>query len=108
MKRFVFVLLVNFLLVDGRKLSNWENEEENLPLDLTETSKKCHSNKDCGEFDCCFQWTKRCYKKPDEGDPCSQERSVCPCRPGLECTVHKEFDGQKFYRCLKPDIDIIA
>ena len=41
MKSFVFVLLVNFLLVDGRKLANWENDEETLPLDLTEASKVC-------------------------------------------------------------------
>lgn len=41
MKSFVFVLLVNFLLVDGWKLSNWENDEGNLPIDLSEASKVC-------------------------------------------------------------------
>lgn len=41
MKSFVFVLLVNFLLVDGWKLSNWENDEEKLPLDRNEASKVC-------------------------------------------------------------------
>ena len=41
MKCFVLVLLVNFLLVDGWKLSNWENDEENLPLEMSEASKVC-------------------------------------------------------------------
>lgn len=41
MKYFVFVLLVNFLSVDGRKLSNWQNKEENLAVDPTEASKVC-------------------------------------------------------------------
>ena len=37
----MFVLVVNFLLVDGRKLSNWENDEERNILDLTVASKVC-------------------------------------------------------------------
>ena len=41
MKSFVFFLLVNFLLADGRKLANWENDEENPSLDPTEASKVC-------------------------------------------------------------------
>ncbi|XP_020630659.1 U9-ctenitoxin-Pr1a-like isoform X2 [Orbicella faveolata] len=67
----------------------------------------CNSNNDCGEDGCCF-WTKSCFKKPDEGEPCSKEKSFCPCRSGLECTKYEEYNGQKFYRCSKPDITNLA
>ncbi|KAL9980340.1 hypothetical protein ACROYT_G008912 [Oculina patagonica] len=105
MKRFIFILLASFLLADGRKLSNWANDKENFPSDLDEIGSRqnCNTNEDCGESGCCFSWTMQCYSKPKHNESCSPEKSSCPCMPGLACGKYKDYDGQKFYRCMKPE-----
>ncbi|KAJ7326556.1 hypothetical protein OS493_027502 [Desmophyllum pertusum] len=105
MKRFVFILLANFLLVgNGRKLSNWANDEEHIPPDVGEIKERqvCVSNDDCGELGCCFEWTKQCFSKRSLKQSCSPQKSSCPCKPGLLCTLFHEADGQKFYKCQNP------
>ena len=41
MKYFVFVLLVNFLLVDSRRLSNWANDIKHLSQDPATFGQVC-------------------------------------------------------------------
>ncbi|RMX44715.1 uncharacterized protein [Pocillopora verrucosa] len=105
MKRIAFILLTNLLLVEGRKLSIWEDEKERK-ADLDERERRmpqyCRSNDDCGQSGCCFELTHECFPLKGEKEACLPES--CPCKPGLSCTPIGKYPGQSFYQCLKPKI----
>ncbi|PFX27925.1 hypothetical protein AWC38_SpisGene7384 [Stylophora pistillata] len=107
MKRIVFILLANLLLVEGRKLSTWEDDKEGKPNRLAERKQRiyqnCRSNDDCEQFHCCFELTKSCFPERGEREACSPE-APCPCKPGLSCTLIGKYSGQSFYQCLNPNI----
>lgn len=42
MKRIVFILLANLLLVEGRKLSTWEDDKEGKPNRLAERKQRIY------------------------------------------------------------------
>ncbi|XP_035206647.1 U3-aranetoxin-Ce1a-like isoform X1 [Stegodyphus dumicola] len=82
-------------------------------LAVADESKKCNSNEDCGEDECCVhtlsfisskckklrQEDEFCYPTPKYNEVEGKHRFMCPCRDGLECKPAKieEKDGMTIY-----------